>query len=150
MSAGSAKRHEIVKGRGCRPADPSEIKLRVLPSYTFVAISHVEQGVQQMLPAEAEAVPEAGPVYNMTTAKRQASITSYFRKNAPPPVLRRARFRFKEEKGGNTGSLCLDKPVLPRTIDHGTHVAQKPTLPLKTMTNIKHFSACAQLGYHCP
>ena len=57
ISAGNAKRPEIFKRRGCHPADPSEIKLHVLPSHTFVAMSDVEQGVQQMLAAGAEAVP---------------------------------------------------------------------------------------------
>ena len=41
----------------------------------------------------------------------------------PPLVLTRARFSFRGQKGGNTGSPCLDKPVLPCTKCHRTHVA---------------------------
>jgi len=62
------------------PANPSDIKLRVLPSYTFVPMSEVEQHVQQMVAARAQAVPEPDPVCNLPAAKRQATITSYFRK----------------------------------------------------------------------
>ena len=80
ISAGNATRHEIFKRMGYLPADPSEIKLRVLPSYTFVAMSDVEQGVQQMVAARAEALPEPDPVYNVPLAKHQASITAYFHK----------------------------------------------------------------------
>ena len=79
ISAGNATRHEIFKRMGYLPADPSEIKLRVL-SYTFVAICDVEQGVQQMVAARAEALPEPDPVCNLPPAKRQASITAYFLK----------------------------------------------------------------------
>ena len=45
ISAGNAKRHEVFKKMGYLPADPSDIKLRVLPSYTFVPMSEVEQHV---------------------------------------------------------------------------------------------------------
>eukprot|EP00670_Eutreptiella_braarudii_P029307 CAMPEP_0174377400 /NCGR_PEP_ID=MMETSP0811_2-20130205/121443_1 /TAXON_ID=73025 ORGANISM="Eutreptiella gymnastica-like, Strain CCMP1594" /NCGR_SAMPLE_ID=MMETSP0811_2 /ASSEMBLY_ACC=CAM_ASM_000667 /LENGTH=115 /DNA_ID=CAMNT_0015529439 /DNA_START=959 /DNA_END=1303 /DNA_ORIENTATION=+ len=41
ISAGNAKRHEVFKKMGYLPADPSEIMLRVLPSYTFVPMSEV-------------------------------------------------------------------------------------------------------------
>ena len=80
ISAGNAKRHEVFKKMGYLPADPSDIKLRVLPSYTFVPMSEVEQDVQQMVAARAQAVPEPDPIYNLPAAKRQATITSYFRK----------------------------------------------------------------------
>ena len=63
ISAGNAKRHEVFKKMGYLPADPSDIKLRV----------------QQMCAARAQAVPEADPVCTLP-AKRQAIITSYFRK----------------------------------------------------------------------
>ena len=69
-----------VEKMGYLPADPSDIKLRVLPSYTFVPMSEVEQHVQQMVAARAQAVPEPDPVCNLPAAKRQATITSYFRK----------------------------------------------------------------------
>mmetsp|Transcript_46368 Transcript_46368/g.75979 ORF Transcript_46368/g.75979 Transcript_46368/m.75979 type:complete len:155 (-) Transcript_46368:36-500(-) len=80
ISAGNAKRHEVFKKMGYLPADPSEIMLRVLPSYTFVPMSEVEQHVQQMVAARAQAVPEPDPVCNLPPAKRQATITSLFRK----------------------------------------------------------------------
>ena len=70
----------IFGGSSYLPADPSDIKLRVLPSYTFVPMSEVEQHVQQMVAARAQAVPEPDPVCNLPAAKRQATITSYFRK----------------------------------------------------------------------
>ena len=80
ISAGNATRHEIFKTMGYLPTDPSEIKLRVLPSYTSAAMSDAEQGAQQMVAARAEALPEPDLVYNLPPAKRQASITAYFRK----------------------------------------------------------------------
>ena len=80
ISAGNAKRHEVFKKMGYLPADPSEIMLRVLASYTFVPMSEVEQGVQQMVAARAQAVPEPDPVCTLPAAKRQATITSYFSK----------------------------------------------------------------------
>ena len=49
ISAGNAKRHEVFKNMGYLPAHPSDMKLRVLPSYTFVPMSEVEQHVQQMV-----------------------------------------------------------------------------------------------------
>ena len=79
ISAGNAKRHEVFKKMGYLPADPSDIKLRVLPSYTFVPMSEVEQHVQQMVAPRAQVVPEPDPVCNLPAAKRQATITSYFR-----------------------------------------------------------------------
>ena len=78
ISAGNAKRHEVFKKKGYLPANPFDIKLRVLPSYTFVPMSEVEQDVQQMVAARAQAVPEPDPVCNLPTAKRQATITSDF------------------------------------------------------------------------
>ena len=42
ISAGNAKRHEVFKKMGYLPADPSDIKLRVLPSYTFFPMFEVE------------------------------------------------------------------------------------------------------------
>ena len=71
---------EVFKKMGYLPADPADIKLRVLPFYTFVAMSEVEQDVQQMVAARAQAVPEPDPVYNLPVAKRQATITFYLRK----------------------------------------------------------------------
>ena len=43
----------------------------------------------------------------------------------PPllPPLTRARFSSRGQKGKNTGSLCSDKPMVPRGTYHGTHVA---------------------------
>ena len=76
----SLQRHEVFKKMGYLPADPCDIKLRVLPSYTFVPMFEVEQHVQQMVAARAQAVPEPDPVCNLPAAKRQATITSYFRK----------------------------------------------------------------------
>ena len=49
------------------------LELRVLPSYTFVPMSEVEQHVQQMVAARAQAVPEPDPVCNLPPAKRQAT-----------------------------------------------------------------------------
>ena len=40
-----------------------------------------------------------------------------------PLVLARARFWFKAQKCVNMGWPCLDKPVLPRGMYHGKHVA---------------------------
>ena len=36
ISAGNANRHQVFKKMGYLPANPSDIKLRVLPSYSFV------------------------------------------------------------------------------------------------------------------
>ena len=80
ISAGSAKQHEVFKKMGYLPADPAEIMLRVLSSYTFVPMSEVEQGVRQMVAARAQAVAEPDPVCTLPPAKCQATITSYFRK----------------------------------------------------------------------
>ena len=80
IGAGNAKRHEVFKKMGYLPADPSDSKLRVLPSYTFVPMCEVEQDVQQMVVARAQAVPAPYSVCNLPAAKRQATITSYFRK----------------------------------------------------------------------
>ena len=80
ISAGNANRHQVFKKMSYLPANPCDIKLRVLPSYTFVPMSEVEQHVQQMVAARAQAVPEPDPVCNLPPAKRQATITSYFRK----------------------------------------------------------------------
>ena len=41
----------------------------------------------------------------------------------PALVLTRAKFWFRGHKCGNTGSPCLDKPVLPHGTYHGTLVA---------------------------
>ena len=42
----------------------------------------------------------------------------------PPPLAQtRARFWFQDQKCGNTGSPCLDKPVLARGTYCGTQVA---------------------------
>ena len=57
---------------GYLPVDPSDIKLRVLLSYTFVPMSEVEQDVQQMVAARAQALLD--PVCNLPAAKRQATI----------------------------------------------------------------------------
>ena len=43
-------------------------------------IEQLIEPVQQMVAAKAEAVPEPDPVCNLPPAKRQATITSYFRK----------------------------------------------------------------------
>ena len=45
IGAGNAKRHEVFKKMGYLPADPSDSKLRVLPSYTVVPMCEVEQDV---------------------------------------------------------------------------------------------------------
>ena len=41
----------------------------------------------------------------------------------PPPAQTRARFWFQDQECGNTGSPCLDKPVLARGTYCGTQVA---------------------------
>ena len=42
----------------------------------------------------------------------------------PPPLAQtQARFWFQDQKCGNTGSPCLDKPVLARGTYCGTQVA---------------------------
>ena len=80
ISASNAKRHEVFKKMGYLPANPSHIKVRVLPSYTFVPMSEVEHDVQLMVAARAQAGPKPDPVCNLPAAKRQATITSCFRK----------------------------------------------------------------------
>ena len=45
------------------------------------------------------------------------------RRSPPPRVLTWAKFWFRGQKCGNTGSPCLEKPVLPRGTRHRTHVA---------------------------
>ena len=42
---------------------------------------------------------------------------------SPPLAQTRARFWFQDQKCGNTGSPCLDKPVLARGTYYGTQVA---------------------------
>ena len=54
--------------------------------------------------------------------QRPASLNDEQR--TPPPLAQtRARFWFQDQKCGNTGSPCLDKPVLARGTYCGTQVA---------------------------
>ena len=64
INAGNAKRNDVFKKMGYLPADPSDIKLRVLPSYTFVPMSEVEQDVQQMVAARACLQPASSKAPN--------------------------------------------------------------------------------------
>ena len=58
-------------------------------------------------------------------AERTGSLAASLDSCTPPPprAQTRARFWFQHQKCGNTGSPCLDKPVLARGTYCGTQVA---------------------------
>ena len=62
------------------PAEADLARLIVDVAESELPTPEVEQHVQQMVAARAQAVPEPDPVCNLPAAKRQATITSYFRK----------------------------------------------------------------------
>ena len=83
VAGDDAKRWQTFKAMGYLPATPSDIKLRVFPSYIFVPMSEVEQQVRAAIDARAcqeeVDVPDQAPIRLPSFKAKQKPITSWFK-----------------------------------------------------------------------
>ena len=83
VAGDDAKQWQTFKAIGYLPATPSDIKLRVFPSYIFVPMSEVEQQVRAAIDARARQeevdVPDQAPIRLPSFKAKQKPITLWFK-----------------------------------------------------------------------